>query len=264
MSQVIKIDQERCIGCGMCVKDCPCHAIRLKDQCAEMFMENCMECGHCLAVCPKAAVSMHGYDMDEVLQYDPEHFTIQPEQFLNSVKCRRSVRRFKKRPVEREKIEQIIEAGRYTPTGTNRQKTRYVVVENPQESIEKDAVRLFRQIKRAADGIGRFVKLPLDTKNYKIHKDFFFHGAPAVILVISEDDVDGALAAANMGTMAEAQGLGLFYVGFFALAAKLSKKIKRKLKLSKKEKVVTAIALGYPNVKYFRTVPRKKANIEWM
>lgn len=264
MSKVIQIDQEKCIGCGMCAKDCPYHAIRIKGEKAEMFMEGCMECGHCVAVCPKEAVSMNGYDMNEVLEYDPETFTIPAEQFLNSVKFRRSVRKFKKQPVEHEKIEQIIEAGRFTPTGTNRQKTRYIVIENPEKGIERDAVRLFSKVKKAADSIGRIVKLPIDTKAFKITKDFFFHGAPVVILVVSEDEVDGALASTNMGTMAEAQGLGIFYVGFFVVAAKMSKKIRRKLKIGKKEKVVTAIAMGYPAVKYRRTVPRKKANIEWM
>ncbi|MCP1110491.1 nitroreductase [Lachnospiraceae bacterium PFB1-21] len=74
--------------------------------------------------------------------------------------------------------------------------------------------------------------------------------------------MDAALASTNMGTMAEAQGLGVLYVGFFAMAARVSKKIRKKLSLTGKEKVVTAIAIGYPDVHYKRTVPRKKAKVK--
>ena len=105
------------------------------------------------------------------------------------------------------------------------------------------------------------IKVPI-MRQPLVQKGFFFHGAPAVIFVIADDPVDAALAPTNMGTMAEAQGLGVLYVGFFAMAARVSKKIRKKLSLTGKEKVVTAIAIGYPDVHYKRTVPRKKAKVK--
>jgi nitroreductase/NAD-dependent dihydropyrimidine dehydrogenase PreA subunit len=264
MSDCIKIDKANCIGCGMCVKDCPHHAIKVKDKKADMVLDSCMECGHCVAICPNAAISMNGYDMSEVKEYDKDIFTIAPDAFLNNIKFRRSIRHYKDMPVEHEKIEQIIDAGRYTPTGSNKQRIRYVVVENPENNIEQDAIKTFKKIKFVADFIGKFIKLPIDTKNYQIDKGFFFHGAPAVIFVISDDTVDAALASTNMGTMAESLGLGVIYVGFFVRAARMTKLIRKKLSLSKKEQVVTAIAIGYPDVHYKRTVPRKEANIQWL
>lgn len=264
MSECIQIDKAACVGCGMCVKDCPHRAIVLKDGKAEMRLDRCMECGHCVAVCPKAAVSMNGYAMDEVEEYDKNTFIIEPDTFLRSIKFRRSIRFYKNKPVEHEKIEQIIEAGRYTPTGSNKQGIRYVAAEYPEKGIEKDAVKTFRRIKAAADVIGKFVKLPINTKNYQIGEGFFFHGAPVVLFVISEDPVDAALASTNMSTMAEVLGLGTLYVGFFVKAAKLNRMIRKKLSLTGKEQVVTAIAIGYPDVSYRRTVPRKPADVQWM
>ena len=49
----------------------------------------------------------------------------------------------------------------------------------------------------------------------------------------------------------------------FALLA-LNKTIRKKLSIKGKEKVVTAIAIGYPDVHYKRTVPRKPANVQWL
>ena len=264
MSDCICIDKETCIGCGMCVLDCPSKAIVLKDDKAVMVLENCLECGHCVAICPKAAVSMHGYDMNEVLEYNKNDFEIDPNTLLNRLKFRRSIRNYKNESVEYDKIQKIIEAGRYTPTGKNKQSIRYVVMENPTVKIEQDAIKAFEKLKSASDVLCNFVKLPMDTRKYQFETGFFFHGAPTVIFVISNDTVDASLASANMGIMAETLGLGVLYVGFFALASRMSKTIRKKLSITGKEKVVTAIAIGYPDVNYKRTVLRKEANVHWM
>lgn len=263
MSAKIKINNQECVGCGMCVKDCPNDAIRIRNGKAKMVLEHCLECGHCIAICPKAAVSMDGYNMEEIKEYQEENFKVPSDNFLNSIKFRRSVRHFESLLVEHEKIERMIEAGRYTPTAINKQSTRYIVMENPDKGIEKDAIQLFRKVKVFADAAGRVIRLPIDTRRYKIEKGFFFHGAPIVVLVISDSEVDAALASANMEMMAQTMGLGVLYAGFFVKAAQMSKRIRKKLGLKKKEKVVTAIAIGYPTVHYKRTVPRKKAKVQW-
>lgn len=46
-----------------------------------------------------------------------EKFDISPVRLLNFIKFRRSVRHYKNKPVEKEKLERILEAGRYTATG---------------------------------------------------------------------------------------------------------------------------------------------------
>ena len=52
-------------------------------------------------------------------------------------------------------------------------------------------------------------------------------------------------------------------MGFFVTAAKHSENIRDQLGLTETENVVTCLALGYPDVEYVRTVPRKKAVVEW-
>ena len=52
----MKIDLEKCTGCGFCVRDCPVGAIRLKKKKAVIDHNQCTSCGVCLRVCEYGAV----------------------------------------------------------------------------------------------------------------------------------------------------------------------------------------------------------------
>jgi len=51
------INEDLCVGCGVCVDDCPVGAITLKeDQKAIINEDECIRCGRCHDVCPQEAV----------------------------------------------------------------------------------------------------------------------------------------------------------------------------------------------------------------
>lgn len=51
---------------------------------------------------------------------------------IETILTRRSVREFTGRPVNREEINTILNAGRFAPSGLNNQPWRYVVIQNPE------------------------------------------------------------------------------------------------------------------------------------
>lgn len=55
---------------------------------------------------------------------------------LRAIRERRSVRAFRPDPVEREKIEAILDAGRWAPSGKNTQPWRFVVVDSAAKRAE--------------------------------------------------------------------------------------------------------------------------------
>ncbi len=112
---------------------------------------------------------------------------------------RYSLRKFSDRPVEREKLDLVLEAGRNAPTAHNFQPQRVFVIQTP-EALEK------------ADGC----------------MGSHFH--PPVILAVAYDpetawkretdgkdhgEIDAAIAAAQMMLQAADLGLGTTYVGMF-------------------------------------------------
>lgn len=64
-----------------------------------------------------------------------------------------------------------------------------------------------------------------------------------------------------MAFMAEANGLGVLFSGFFTVCYNISGKIKKITGSKKAPKAVTTLVLGYPKVKYHRTAHRKPAVI---
>jgi ferredoxin len=50
------IDEEKCVGCNICVERCPVSAISMVEGKASINMEECIHCGTCHSVCPNEAV----------------------------------------------------------------------------------------------------------------------------------------------------------------------------------------------------------------
>lgn len=53
-----QVNEDKCVGCGLCVDACPVEAITLEDDKAKVDEEKCTECGQCVAECPNEAISI--------------------------------------------------------------------------------------------------------------------------------------------------------------------------------------------------------------
>ena len=56
----VKIDREKCNGCGLCASACPADSVEVKDKKAKMTEEfpMCFGCGNCTAICPEQAIEI--------------------------------------------------------------------------------------------------------------------------------------------------------------------------------------------------------------
>lgn len=272
------VNQDKCIGCTLCKQDCIVNDIEMVDGKSFIKNETCIKCGHCIAICPVKAISCDDekdYSMDEVIEYNKETFDIEAENLMNFMKFRRSVRLFKDMPVEEEKIEKIIEAGRYTQTGTNSEDVSYVVVQEKLQELRKMGLETLNAM---ADQMMNDENTPKAYIKYArmwkmMYKQFlrdpngedrFFFKAPLVILVKAERAIDGGLAASKMELMINALGLGTYFSGFLERAVAMNPKLREYIGIGENEELVACMVIGYPKVKYKRTVPRKEVKVTRM
>ena len=258
---MVRIDQEKCIGCGACIKDCLAFNISLEEKKAAVKGE-CIECGHCVALCPTGAVSIEGYDMEDVEVYDEETFKVDPSNLLRAIKFRRSVRFYKDEKVKKEDLQVLLQAGRYTATAKNNQDCHFIFVQEEKEELKEKVWGFIDALGRPEDK----QLLPFIAFNRRRKKnpadDFLFRNAPVVLYITSDWPLDAGLAAQNIETLANAMGMGALYNGYLARISDANVELKKWLGIEDKT-IKACLLLGYPDRVYKNTAPRKEANVIW-
>ncbi|MCD6171570.1 MAG: hydrogenase iron-sulfur subunit [Thermoplasmata archaeon] len=60
------IDEEKCDGCGECIKHCPVDAIKMNGK-AKINIPICKGCGACISSCPRDAIDLKIFSNDEIM-----------------------------------------------------------------------------------------------------------------------------------------------------------------------------------------------------
>jgi nitroreductase/NAD-dependent dihydropyrimidine dehydrogenase PreA subunit len=284
------VDVARCTGCGSCVKECPAHLFEVRDKKSTVVAgESCIGCGHCWAVCPERAVDQQGSSAPEEADF-PEEPVVSAEEIATFLGQRRSVRRFKSQPIERELLERVARAARHAPTGSNRQNVGIIVVPTAKqvaelrELTEQFMLGMFKKLQNPI--VAKLVAWKTGPRTIPYMKGFadrlrwlmsidrkspYFalpFGSAVLVAHADSDDASGAtnavLALHTASLMAQAEGLGACYLGFVAAGAAMDKRIKAWLRVPKGQTCSAAIVLGYPETKYLRPVGRLGPTVTWV
>lgn len=275
---MIKVNTEKCIGCGLCSQDCFLREINITEGKAVPVNKTCFDCGHCVAICPVNAITpLEG--AEEVEEMKPSAYQVDSQKMLNLIRFRRTIRKYKKDAIDRDAFHDVLEAGRCSPTGTNSQEIRFVVFEKDRKELKEAALNALNAL---ADDTLADEQSPKIMKVYaqmwkRMHREYFedgmdrlFYDAPAVVAVIANTKynkltppLDGGIACANMELVARTHGLGTCYIGFLKRAVIKSQELSDLIGIGPGEELMTSFCIGYPDVTYFRTVPRKKDKVTW-
>ena len=310
-----RVDPEKCTHCGRCVEACPTMGLVMGDDELPYLRgykgieKACLACRNCEVVCPAGANTLIGtYRVkggryktvlpDKVTPPNPfgqtepppfedlaEKLTLTERQILT----RRSIRLYQDKPVPREMILRILEAGRFAPSAGNCQPWKFVVVTDQKviREVETESMKVLRRFRDIYMGgrawnkiastlfsylyVNKMDQRPMTAMEKADQCDsVIYWNAPAVIFVlvdrrgISNPDLDGGICAQNMVMAAHAMGLGSCYIGLAIAALDYLPALRKKLGIVPPWRALTSICLGFPKGKIDRAVARSTVPVEWI
>ena len=290
---MLVIDATTCKACGVCGEVCPRHIPVTEDGQTTISAEReplCMSCGHCAAVCPRGSITVEALDPAQLPPL--EKLTLSAEQLSTLLRQRRSVRRYKDKPVPRELLERLVEAAHCAPTGTGRAATSLVVL-GDRGRIDEMMKIVFAQYgalqKALRNPIARFViKRRIGRTQMATLRDFVMPGirwylrwheqgkgdeisrdCPAMLLFHgpkTEPKINDSctIAAFHSLLMAETLGLGACFNHLIPPIINRSPELRTMLGIPAENEAYTAVTLGYRKYKWARTVQHRLAEVRYL
>ena len=294
---IVRINQDLCKACGICSDICPRHIpVTVEEDTKKITMisseriDLCMECGHCTAVCPNCAIQVKCFNEEQFTAI--KELDIDDQQLLSLMKQRRSIRRYKNKPVPRDIINRIIGAAHTSPTGTGRMTTGVIVIDNPKTiaTFSELVYELYEKLEKGLKNpISRFViRQRAGKKMIKTLQDFVMPGmhwyirwhregksneilrdCPALMLFhspISEPmgSENCLIAAFHAIMMAEVLDVGSCLNDLIPPACNRVPEIRNLLGLPDDHEVYASITMGYSKYQFKRIPPRKLAEARYL
>ncbi len=268
------VDESKCEQDGFCARDCPRAIIGLKDK--ESYPEmvpggehSCLICGHCVAVCPHGALSHKMVSIEDCPPIQKE-FAINEAQVVQFLRSRRSIRLFKDKPVEKEKIKRLIEIARYAPTASNAQLVEWLVFNDTDtiKAFAKMAADWARDMLEKNPQAAKSPYIPGIVAAWDAGYDAVLRGAPAMVVASAPKEnrngmVDLTLALSYLELAAPGMGLGACWAGLLQGALLTWPPLQKAIGLPEDHSHHYPMMLGYPQAKYFRLPQRKPPKITW-
>lgn len=142
-------------------------------------------------------------------------------QTFETIYKRRSIRVYRDQPVEKEKIDKLIEAAILAPTAANRQKFKLVIVDYEEKDLKKRLAVACNQ--QHFVGTASHIVAGISEPDYKWHQ------------------VDTAIVLEHIVLEAVELGLGTCWIGAFK-----EDEVKKILKIPEDKKVIALLVIGYP------------------
>ena len=285
----VSIDYDKCSSCGTCIEGCGrCFSEKDDKVYAQADANNCTVCGRCIALCPNGAITHTELDMNNFQKIGKTRF-IEPDDFFEFLRQRRSHRAFINKKIPEEDMKKLVDIVRYSPTGSNSQMVELLVIQDParikrfsdlsidfmiksSDEAKKQAEKMRSEGKASQEEINQVEMMAfygdMMKESREMGLDPIFYNAPAVMVFhaleqgFSKKD-DCVIASTTMGLLARTMGLEYTYIGIFNGAANAYPQIMGELKLPKGNIVYSVIILGYPKMKFFRTIDRKPTTVRY-
>ena len=271
MEYQIRIDHDRCSGCGTCARVCLFSVLSIEHTTGKpVYQEDktqyCIQCGHCAAFCPCDSIELPGDSIEPISTTD-EPAPITPDQIHQHIRRRRSVRFFQPDLITPEIIRSMLDLAGSAPSAINLRPVEWTVISGSSEvSIVSlrviDWMRdLVTQGLHETQGPGTF--FPLCIEAWDQGRDLVAHAAPHMIIAHSRigmltASTDAIIAMSYLDLIAPAYGIGTCWTGIIRRAAEQSPGVVHAMGIPANHAVHAVMVCGYPLFTQFRN-PRRPA-----
>lgn len=268
----LKIDLEKCVGCGLCTKVCPGSLLSLNEKrqpiskpITEFGWNGCWKCQHCLAVCPAGAVSVLGKLPENSLPKLNEQKT--GAVFDSLLVNRRSCRRFIRKNVEKERIKHLLSMLSSIPNGGNKMQVEYTIIDDidSMDHLREKAYKRMEELAKQgiyAKGFDENSYHDLKNAEHDVRPDMLFCSAPHLFIAhvpvgkgCWKQDVD--IASTYFDLLCQAHGLGSIIMSYCIDVLELMPDIQSLLKIPQDHYISVAVGFGYPEIIYARGVQKE-------
>ncbi len=171
---------------------------------------------------------------------------------LEAIVTRRSTRNYQPDPVEKEKLDQILEAGRQAPSGGNNQTSHFLVIRN-REVLDRLVAMTEKAFARMEATENTYASLRHSIAASKKGGYVFCYNAPVLIVVANRKDygnniADCACAIENMMVAANALDLGSCWINQLKWLNEEPEIVDclKDLGMKEEERVYGAVIIGHP------------------
>ncbi len=264
------VDQEKCVACGECARDCQFGVIVMTKNGPMVPPENetlCIGCQHCMTVCKERALSVLGADPAKLPPM--KGLFPSPESMLALIHGRRSVRRYKKKAVDAKTLDVLMDAISQAPTGVNRRNGGFTIVADPavMEDFRQAARERMAKIFRDGAFPGEMEFYRPFFEGFANGADPIFRDAPHMIIPTYHKDnlsgpIDSIIALSYFELLAQSMGLGTLWCGLGRITlARFAPDLCGALGIPEDQRVGYLMLFGHPAVKYHNGVLRERARM---
>ena len=264
MDLKLKINTELCTACKLCENVCIRDNIVVEEFAVETG-GNCFECGHCMAICKGGAITLKSYEghEDRIVEYNPRENILEYDDLLEFLKRRRSIRWFRNKKVDEDTFDKLFEGAYYSPSAQNEQDVEFVVLE---EKLDEFMNLVYDIIKVDEDKFFRIKEFGDYLKDSPI-KEFhpLLWGGKQLILTFSTDKTSAVIANTRLELLAYSLGLGGFYSLFILKADEINHERLMEFfpEIDSKKHLYSSFIIGYPKLRFRRTIPHKKIKVTY-
>jgi len=178
-------------------------------------------------------------------------------EIIKAIKERRSVRAYEDKPVEKEKINELIECAKWGPSAKNEQKWHFTVITNKEVMKKVSEMRIQAETDKNSSMMQRAETM----------EDPVLYNAPLYIAITAPEDykwadLDGTIAAHDMVLAAHSLVLGSCYIGTVKILED-KKEFKELLQVPEGHKFIISVVFGYAKEEP-EPKPRNEDVVSWI